>query len=152
MSLNCVNAKFLLGLFRGVALFLLGSCVGACGSLFGLIGTQAMHGDESAFEIFFTFGMMQILSWGMGGVVAAAGFRRNRLSVAVRRGFIGGGIFNALILTALLRTGVGFNIYDAIALQVLPPAIGGAMLVRAMYVTRTLNNSIASDSPQEAAD
>lgn len=155
-----VNGKSQLGLFHialFVLLFVLGSFVGVCGSLFGLIGTQAMSGRESAFEIFSMIGIWHFISWGVCGLIVAAGFlgvttgrRRLWLVVTVLSGFVGGGVIGALILTALMRTGVRFNFYDAIVLEVLvPPSIGLAMVVLALYIARTLDNANACDSTQE---
>ena len=100
MSLEPVNEKSLIGLFR-IALFVLGTFVGVCGSFFGLIGTQAIT-DQSTFEIFLGIAIYHVVSWGLGGLIVAAGFRRKRLRVAVLSGFISGGVIGALLVTAAM--------------------------------------------------
>jgi hypothetical protein len=117
-------------------------------------------GRESVFELLLVFGIYHILAWGLGGLIAAmatAGFvgvttERRWLVARVLSGFVGGGVIVALILAVLMRTGVGWNIYHAILLEILvPPAIGAAMLLRALNIVRTLDNSNASYSTRGAA-
>lgn len=72
MFFKRANGGFLLGLCR-FALFVLGSCGGVFGSILGLTGTQGMSGHESAFEIPLGFGTWHTASWGLGGLIVAAG-------------------------------------------------------------------------------
>jgi hypothetical protein len=140
MVVKSENGNFLLGFVR-FALFVLGSSVGVCGSLFGLIGTQAMTGSESTFKVFFMFGIYHVISWGLGGLIVAAGFRpKNRLRVAAISGFAGGGVIGALVLIILMWIGVGFIFYSAIVYEVLiPPAIGGATVLWALIAKPRLS-------------
>jgi hypothetical protein len=148
MYFKRVNRKTLLALVQFI-LFVLGSIVGVCGSLFGLIGTQAMTGRESAFEIFLIIGSYHSVSWVLGGLIVATGFCRTKFFATVLIGFIGGGILTAFILTILMGT-VGFGFRVAIFIEILIPLIiGGAVVLRTLIVARKLNNLKANDSTQK---
>lgn len=133
------------GRFR-IFLFVIGSVVGVCGSLFGLIATQAVLNTE----VFLSIGIFHVVSWGVCGLIVAAGFLgvttgRRVLFVTVVSGFVGGGVIGALALIFTAQVGVGWGFYEAIAIELLvPPSIGLAIVLRALNVARKRDSSNAS--------
>jgi hypothetical protein len=129
--------------FLKVLGFGLAIVLGLLGTMFSLVGTQGMHGNEPFLSTFLWIGPVFVIVHSLAGAVAMAivalGYpeaERTEIVIHGVKGFVIGGAVGGLMMTAaLLHTkDLGILALPVYVLSLLLPTIGGIVALRRLPV------------------